>query len=284
MPALPRALLAKMFVEIPVVRNLTIERKSQRRKSLAGGLPSQMRQRRFRRVQYGVTSLPHTVTKIHVLVIIEKLFVKAAQLFQQLAAKQNKATRRPAHRALRFAVPAHVLARRKPIRNMTQESQSQRRNPFAAHRRKRSDTCLIRAVGVQHLAPKPARLGMPVGDRNHLVNRSFLQIVRVHDVRSTASPNSHIVCPRKPQIPAVLNQLNARIIRAYEFDGPVGGPIVGNNNLKVPRMRSRIGIDCRQSPITFKSFQHSMMIDSFISTQLESYARTLANVNRFDTN
>ena len=134
MPALPRALLAKMFVEIPVVRNLTIERKSQRRKSLAGGLPSQMRQRRFRRVQYGVTSLPHTVTKIHVLVIIEKLFVKAAQLFQQLAAKQNKSNHagQPTVCCVSPCQPTYSPGENQS-EILTQESQSQRRNPFAAH-------------------------------------------------------------------------------------------------------------------------------------------------------
>ena len=60
---------------------------------------------------------------------------------------------------------------------------------------------------------------MLVGNRNHLIDRSFLQDrvrVQYEDVRSTASPNSHIVCPRKRGkfLPFSISW-NARIIRAY---------------------------------------------------------------------
>src|SRR5579863_9919004 len=111
----------------------------------------------FRRVKNFISSVPYALAQVRILKIVKELFVKAAQTVQQIAPRENEASRQPSDGPLLVALPPHINARMKPVGEVSKDTDGpQGHEPFRAYARQRTYTRLERAIGIQDAASEGA--------------------------------------------------------------------------------------------------------------------------------
>src|SRR5579863_7716279 len=129
----------------------------------------------FRRVKNFISSVPYALAQVRILKIVKELFVKAAQTVQQIAPRENEASRQPSDGPLLVALPPHINARMKPVAEVSKDPDGpQGHEPFRAYARQRTYTRLKRAIGIQDTTSEGACLWMAVRISDYLIEGSVM--------------------------------------------------------------------------------------------------------------
>src|SRR5689334_19323 len=102
-----------MLVIIAIAGYLTVE--PERCRSTSCRLSAKVCNRHVRCKKYGIAQIPNLVTEIHILVVVEKLFIEAAKTFHHIAPKQKKTAGVPIDFTVSVTLPSDIRVRQKPF-------------------------------------------------------------------------------------------------------------------------------------------------------------------------
>src|ERR1700722_1318765 len=232
-PASSGSFCTKVLVKISIAVTRRLNRETNWKASYR--LSPQMRDRYIRRETNGMARFPHPKTKIHFLIMEEKLLVESANLLEQITPYHHATARLPIDLPFRLAVPTHIFVRDKCAPEKAKWPKTKCGDQGAANRREWTRRPLKSPIRIQYFASKPAGFRMPIREFHPAVKRALMHDgvwIEDQNVVPNRRANAHVVRLRAPQVRTVFDELDCREVSAYPFDRPIRRAVVGDDHLK----------------------------------------------------